>query len=595
MDTMGQTLWSGETPAGGEPGRILSISVTDKGRELCSRLPFEHRHGSPAAALAESWDSVAGFVLVIATGAAVRLVAPLLASKATDPAVVCLDEAGRFAVPICAGHRGGPGANSRIGANALARQVASLTGAQAVITTATDSTGALSLDSFPTLAAAGDVAGLTRRMLDGYSPTVGTTLVWPLPPALSAFRRAEGPDADICLTDEVGSHRPGRVLLRPPSLVAGVGTSSDTSPEEVERLLAKALDGAGLAREAVAEVATISSRAEHPAVVALGLPVRSFEAARLGSIPVPSPSAAVEAAVGTPSVAEAAALAAAGPGASLVSNKLRSPGATVAIARRRSPRGRLSVVGTGPGSAWHRSPAAEAAIRNAEAVIGYGPYVSQVADLLGPSQVASRYPIGKEHQRAEDALSEAAAGRRVALVCSGDPGVFAMAPVVLEVAERHPEWEAEIEIVPGITAGLAAAAALGAPLGHDHAVISLSDLHTPWETIAARLEAAGRSDLVVVLYNPRSAGRRHQLAEALSILGRFRAGSTPVGVVSDVARPAERRLLTTLAALDPEEVDMHCSVIVGSTRSRVVRSMMLTPRGEDHPEGRGPARREGRH
>jgi cobalt-precorrin 5A hydrolase/precorrin-3B C17-methyltransferase len=326
----------------------------------------------------------------------------------------------------------------------------------------------------------------------------------------------------------------------------------------------------------VAEVATIDRRAADPVVTALGLPVRAFEAGALGTVDVPSPSEVVRAAVGTPSVAEAAALLAAGPGAELVVTKQAGAQATVAVARRRGPRGRLSVVGLGPGSAAHRTPAAEAAVRRAEVVVGYGPYVDACADLLGPAPEVVRSPIGDETVRAKHAVAEAEAGRRVALVCSGDAGIYAMASLALEVAADRP---VDVEVVPGVTAALAAAAVLGAPLGHDHAVISLSDLLTPWSAIEARLRAAAAADLAVALYNPRSRGRRWQFDAALAILREHRSPATPVGVVTDASRPGQSVVLTTLADVDPDLVGMTTCVLVGSSTTRILGGRMVAPRG----------------
>ncbi|MDQ6797214.1 MAG: precorrin-3B C(17)-methyltransferase, partial [Actinomycetota bacterium] len=272
------------------------------------------------------------------------------------------------------------------------------------------------------------------------------------------------------------------------------------------------------------------------------------------------------------------ALLAAGSGSELVVTKTASAHATVAVARRRRPRGSLAVVGLGPGHGRHRTPAAETAVLDAHVVIGYGPYVDQCADLIGPHTEVVRSSIGDEVLRAKQALAEADAGRRVALVSSGDPGVYAMAGIALElVAEYGPDLE--VEVVPGVPAALAASALLGAPLAHDHVVISLSDLLTPWSAIEARLTAAAAADLVVVLYNPRSRGRSWQLDAARRLLCAHRDPDTPVGLVTDAARPGQRVLLTTLAGLDVESVGMTTCVIIGSSTTAVVRGRMVTPRG----------------
>lgn len=541
--------------------KVLAISVTEAGRALAARLPYERVHGDAGATIRARWRDVDAFVLFLATGAAVRLAAPLLADKHSDPAVVCVDEAGRFAVSLLGGHAGG--------GNELAREVGALLGAEPVVTTATDAAATPALDTLPGFTAVGDVAGVSTAMLDGRLPIVEQATPWPVPVA-----GGDGPER-VVVTDRVVPEAPGVVALHPPSLVVGVGTSLGAPPDEVAALVDAAVADAGLARASVAKVATIDRRVSEPAVVALGLPIITFTAEQLSKVDVPTPSAVVDETVGTPSVCEAAALLAAGPDAELVVTKRKSATATVAVARRARPPGRLSLVGLGPGEVEHRTPAAAAAVRNAEVVVGYGPYVDQCADLLSAHHEVVRSPIGNEVQRARIALDAAAKGRRVALVCSGDAGVYAMASIALELATPG----IEIDVVPGVTASLAASAALGAPLGHDHVLISLSDLLTPWDAIERRLHAAADADLVVAFYNPRSKGRSWQLGAARDILLRRRPPTTPVGIVTDAARAGQQVTITTLEALDPELVGMTTCVIVGSSTTTVVDGRMVTPRG----------------
>jgi cobalt-precorrin 5A hydrolase/precorrin-3B C17-methyltransferase len=559
--------------------RVLAVSVTQAGRTLAARLPYEHVHGSLGDTVRARFGDVDGFVLFCAVGVAVRVVGPLLGDKRTDPAVVCVDEAGRFAVAVCGGHAGG--------ANRLAEDVADAIGAVPVVTTATDAVGVPALDTLPGFVATGDLAGVTRALLDGEALVFETELPgWPtgsgdgfsrlLRGSVTGITGGGASAARVVLTDRAVDPRPGLVVLHPPSLVAGIGASTGAPPEEAAELLAAALDGAGLARQSLAEVATIDRRAGDPAVTALGLPVRTYPADRLAAQSVPNPSPVVAQAVGTPSVAEAAALAAAGPGGELVVAKQAGRQVTVALARRRHPRGHLAVVGLGPGEAHHRTPAAAAAVSGAGVVIGYGPYLDQAADLLTPAHEVVASPIGDEEGRVARALAEAEAGRRVALVCSGDAGVYALASLVWEAAADG--TDADVEVVPGVTAALAAASLLGAPLGHDHAAISLSDLLTPWEDIERRLEAAAAGDFVVTLYNPRSRGRPDHLDRARALLLASRTPDTPVGVVTDAYRPGQQVTVTTLGALDPETVGMTTVVIVGASTTRAVTGGMVTPR-----------------
>jgi cobalt-precorrin 5A hydrolase/precorrin-3B C17-methyltransferase len=541
---------------------------------MAQRLPWEHHHGQAAMTISSRWNEVDGLVLFVATGAAVRIIAPLLADKHRDPAVVCVDEAGRFAVALCGGHGGG--------ANDLARDVAAQLGAEAVITTATDAVGRPGLDQLPGFAAEGDVAAVTAALLDGRPVRLDNPLDWRAP-----IVGDSAGTVTVTITDHQVAPRSGQVVLHPPSLVAGIGTSSNAPAEDVARLLHEVLAGAGLAPESVAEVATIDRRATEPAILALARPIRAFPAWELAAIEVPTPSETVRAAVGTPSVCEAAALLAAGPGAELVVAKRSSPTATVAIARRRAPRGHLSVVGLGPGTAEHRTPAAERAVRRADVVIGYHRYLEQCRDLMGAAQQVVASPIGDEVIRAKQALAEADAGRRVALVCSGDAGIYGMASIVMELAPDG----VDIDVIPGVTAAQASAAVLGAPLGHDHTVISLSDLLTSWDVIERRLRAAAAADLVVVLYNPRSKGRTWQLDAARAILLEHRDPATPVGIVTDAGRAGQSPVLTTLADLDPEAVGMTTCVIIGACTTKVVNGRMVTPRGYESPRYPSPGSR----
>jgi cobalt-precorrin 5A hydrolase/precorrin-3B C17-methyltransferase len=286
---------------------------------------------------------------------------------------------------------------------------------------------------------------------------------------------------------------------------------------------------------------------------------------------VPNPGEAALAAVGTPSVAEAAALVA---GNELVVAKRKSAMATVALARIR-PRGRLALVGLGPGDRDLVTPRAIDELRRASVVVGLDRYLDQIRDVLLPGTRVLRSGLGAEEQRASSAVAEARRGQAVALVGSGDAGVYAMASPALAIAG------ADIDVVgvPGVTAGLAAAALLGAPLGHDHVIMSLSDLHTPWEVIERRIRAAAEGDFVVVFYNPRSQDRDWQLGAALEILGRHREPETPVGVVHDAFRPGQRVLVTRLADVNPAVADMRSVVIVGAASTQIIAGRMVTPRG----------------
>ena len=257
--------------------------------------------------------------------------------------------------------------------------------------------------------------------------------------------------------------------------------------------------------------------------------------------------------------------------------------------------GRVSVVGLGPGRADWCVPAVTERLIAATDLVGYGPYL----DLIPCPTAGVRHPSGNrvEADRARDALDLAAAGGDVVVVSSGDPGVFAMASAVMEQLDASPErWAGiEIEVVPGVSAAQALAARVGAPLGHDFCIISLSDVLKPWDVIERRLHAVADADFVVALYNPISRHRPWQLGRAIEIIASHRSPGTPVVVGRHVGRPDEHVTVVELAAFDPGQVDMSTVLIVGSSTTkaldgRPLGSSVFTPRSypDHHPAGATP-------
>ncbi|MFE0351130.1 precorrin-3B C(17)-methyltransferase [Streptomyces griseoluteus] len=557
------------------------ISATAAGAAARDRLaaawPDRTRvyEGPAGEAVRAAFAECDRLVCFLATGATVRLLAPLLGDKAADPGVVCVDEGGRFAVSLVGGHGGG--------ANELAYEVAQLLGAEPVVTTATDAVGLAGLDTLG-LPAEGAVAAVSRALLDGEPVALEAEPAWPLPPVPFAEQGAY----TVRLTDRAVRPGPREVLLRPPSLVVGVGASRGAPVEEVLGLIEESLREAGLSVRSVAELATVDAKSEEPGIVAaagrLGVPLVTYPADELAAVAVPNPSDAPLAAVGTPSVAEAAALRTGGELLVPKRKSAASPAMATCAVVRRPGRGRLAVVGLGPGARDLLTPRAAAELRRASVLVGLDQYVDQIRDLIRPGTRVLESGLGAEEERARTAVAEARKGHAVALIGSGDAGVYAMAsPALAEASD-----DIDVVGVPGVTAALAAGAVLGAPLGHDHVSISLSDLHTPWEVIERRVRAAAEADIVVTFYNPRSRGRDWQLPKALAVLSDHREPGTPVGVVRNASRPDESARLTTLAGLDPATVDMMTVVTVGNTATRNIAGRMVTPRGyrwQHAPEG----------
>lgn len=241
--------------------------------------------------------------------------------------------------------------------------------------------------------------------------------------------------------------------------------------------------------------------------------------------------------------------------------------------------GRLSVVGLGPGGPAHRTRAAEDAVRDAEVVVGYRSYLEQCSDLTGEHQTLVPGGMGAEQQRADDAVAAAADGFRVALVSSGDAGVYGMASLALAAVAALPTGQRPVaQVVPGVTAATAAAALLGAPLARDFACLTLSDLLAPWEAVEARLRALATTDLALALYNPRSSRRPWQLGRACEVLREHRPSDTPVGLVTDAGRDGERVTVTTLDAVDVTEAGMRTVVVIGSGATTRLQDWLVTAR-----------------
>ncbi len=245
---------------------------------------------------------------------------------------------------------------------------------------------------------------------------------------------------------------------------------------------------------------------------------------------------------------------------------------------------KISVVGLGPGGLDEMTPKARRAIEQAEVVAGYNTYIKLIENILGGKKIIGR-AMRQEVERSQLAIEEALAGRNVAVVSSGDAGVYGMAGLVVDMLLDLPETQRpQFEVIAGVSAVNAAAAVLGAPLMHDFAIISLSDLMTPWERITRRVRSAAEGDFVIALYNPKSKRRTTQLAEVQKILLEFRDKDTPVGIVTNAGRPGESKILSTLENFIREEVNMFSLVIIGNSQTYVKAGFMITPRGYERSQ-----------
>lgn len=237
----------------------------------------------------------------------------------------------------------------------------------------------------------------------------------------------------------------------------------------------------------------------------------------------------------------------------------------------------IYVIGIGPGCRDLMTQEAISAMEDAEVIVGYKTYIKLVEDFVKDKEVVQN-GMRKEVDRCQDAIDISKTGKKVAVISSGDAGIYGMAGLILELITKQ-ELDIPVKVVPGVTASIGAAAVLGAPIMHDFCHISLSDLMTPWEVIEKRLRLAAEADFVICLYNPRSKGRSEHLANAFKIMGEFKDGSTPVGIVKDVGREDQEKFICTFDTMDFERVDMTTMVIIGNKSTYIHDDLMITPRG----------------
>lgn len=564
-------------------------SRTGSGVDVSFGDTVEHLQG-----LFRAGRSIVGFC---ASGILVRALAPLLSDKQAEPPVLAVSGDGRNIVPLLGGHHG---------ANDLTLIIAETLNAYAAVTTAGDARLGLALDGPPDgwRVVNPETAKPIMAALLADEPVMLSVEAgdagW-ITESRAAFSEGECRQS-VLITDKATDGDNDTLVLHPPVLALGVGCERNADAEELITLASQTLNNAGLAAGAVGCVVSIDLKADEAAVRALaghlGVPARFFTAAQLeeqtGRLATPSDVVFQE--TGCHGVSEGSALAAVGAMGSLVVPKVKSVRATCAIARAGDgeslnpssigkPQGSLSVVGIGPGMADWRTPQVTRALAEASDVVGYGLYLDLIEDVIRGKQ-RHQSELAEEEARARAALNLAAEGKRVALVCSGDAGIYALATLVFELLDREDraEWNRlAINVCPGVSAIQAAASRVGAPIGHDFCTVSLSDLLTPWDVIRQRLEGAALGDFVVALYNPVSRKRQKHIIEARDILLKHRPAETPVVLARNLGRDGEDISVIRLDELGPDKADMLTLVLIGNSQSieltRGINRWVYTPRG----------------
>ena len=624
------------------------LYITKNGLTLAQRLtdiyPDVRVLRFKSEAVPELWNDCRNLIFIMATGIVVRTIAPLITDKKIDPAVVVLDEKGKFVISLLSGHLGG--------ANDKAREIAHFLKAEAVITTASDVNNKTSLDLWAkennlVIENWDLLPQNSTRLLNNGAVRVYQEAEIKLP---DDFLKVGDPGfADVIITNKIipphppllkggggdycGCHVKGQLYLRPKNLVIGIGCNSGTSEDEIENAVKNTLEENNLSFLSIHSIATIDKKGNETGLISFArkynLEIDTFTPDELNSVNGIKKSEAAFKATGAIGVAEPAALLSSGADNLLVP-KQKMGNITVAVAEQKTEdrrqktnppfikgghggitnsesqilnseltrKGRIYIVGTGPGSTEYITPYARNAIRKSDVVVGYDTYLTLIKELIKGKKVIST-GMTKEIDRCKKAVELALSGKTVSVISGGDPGIYAMAGLVFEILKdcnalcvmRNALKDKNsspitdyasriyIEVIPGISALNACAARLGAPLMHDFAVISLSDRLTPWELIEKRLEAASMSDFIIVLYNPKSMGRQEHINKARDIILKFRDPETPVGIVKAAMRDNEKIVITDLKDMLNHDIDMQTTVIIGNSQTFAWNNWMITPRG----------------
>lgn len=502
---------------------------------------------------------------ICAAGILIRTLAPMLIDKGQEPPVLAVAEDGSAVVPLLGGLNG---------VNDLARLIAEVLDVKAAITTTGDLRFRTALFCPPPGYRLGnpedgkkfisDLLAGAQVKLEGTAPWLSDSLL-PIDP--------KG-DLTIQITEQLPTTTANCLVYHPARVAIAISGVFGREKETVA-LVRQLLTDAKLSPASVAGIfapLTISNESAIYAVAnAFKVPTRFF-----------NPTDLSEFLSQDYSPAQAAALAATGASGQLIFPPSSSPYSPLAIAispqiidpsTKGQLRGRLAIVGTGPGGQKWMSPQVKEILQSATDLVGYKTYLDLVGSL-GDGKQRHESDNRQEEARAMMALDLAAEGRYVAVVSSGDPGIYAMAAAVFEVLDRHPrlEWHTiDIQVAPGISAMQAAAAAIGAPLGHDFCAISLSDILKPWEIIKQRIAAAAQADFVIAFYNPVSKERTWQLTEAKNILLQYRTPDTPVVLARNLGRSGQTVKAIALEQLEPTDADMRTIILVGSTQTRKIR------------------------
>ena len=538
---------------------VLSQNSVMLGRKITNTLPGAKLYGLVSRTndvdisftnfgetVRELFTAGTPIIGICAAGILIRTIAPILTNKGQEPPILAIAEDGSAVVPLLGGLSG---------VNDLARQIAEALNIKPAITTTGDirfHTALLSPPAGYHLANPEHGKKFIADLLAGAKVKLEGTAPWL---SESNLPIDENSELTIQITEKLGNFSYNCLVYHPAKIAIALTNPEPHTITQIQEILKES----NLAPAAVAGIFAPLQLANnsqlHSIAKALGVPIRFFPKSELTELILAAAGADAQIVSSSTTIAVA------------ISTQIINP------ANIGQPQGKLAIIGTGPGASQWMSPQVKEILAAATDLVGYKTYINLIGSLAD-GKCVHESDNRVEAERAYQALDLAAAGKYVAVVSSGDPGIYAMAAAVFEVLDQYnkPEWQTiDIQVAPGISAMQAAAATIGAPLGHDFCVISLSDILKPWEIIAQRITAAATSDFVIAFYNPVSKERTWQLAAAKKILMEHRKPHTPVVLGRNLGRKGEQVQVITLEELEPTLADMRTVIIIGSSHTRQIQ------------------------
>ncbi len=552
----------------------------------------------PIDFLKDHWQKNNKLIFVGSVGAVVRLISPFVKSKQNDPAIVVMDSKAKNVITILGGHKQG--------GDSFAIDLATALEAEAIFTSDSFTEKRVPLDCFGKgwgWERGGD-NGDWRKLMISQSKEQKTIVfqskgskLWQQLKACSNFSFLENNDQisfeNIDLY--IGQGKRNACSWHPPSIIIGIGCERNTDEKMIQRAIEESFSKKGLSLLSIACLATIDKKNDEIGLLNLSernkWPIYYFSALQLSKVKVPTPSNVVLNEMGTSSVAEAAALLKGSENGILIQEKQiyyskddEFGAVTIALVELKKPfaphKGELHLIGSGPGELEMLTSDSRRALARCVAWIGYAPYLDCLDSIRRHDQVRIDSQLTFEKDRCLHAINLAKEGAKVALISSGDSGIYGMAGLALELwLDESVESRPLFQVHPGISSFQMAAAKLGAPFMHDFCSISLSDLLTPWNQIEKRIKSAAKGDFVIAIFNPKSIKRNWQLKKSFDLLLEYRDKSTPVAIARQLGRSEENIEIYTLESLPFNKVDMLTIVIIGNSQSFIKNNKFLTPRG----------------